>query len=77
MDIKELLLQSLNSAPKYIDLSCRYDEQGSKYDEECENLEEYYFMYYRAEKNLVRIFAAVSIWSVLIHLVGTYSRLIV
>ena len=29
MGIKDLLLQGLNSDPKYIDLSCRYDEQGS------------------------------------------------
>ena len=65
MDIKDLLLEGLNSAPKYIDLSCRYDEQGSKYDEECENLEEYY--YYRAEKHLVRTTVAVSIWSILIR----------
>ena len=38
MGIRELLLQGLNSAPKYIDLSCtyRYDEQGSKYDDEGE-----------------------------------------
>ena len=58
MRIRELLLQGLNSDPKYIDLSCRYDEQGSKYDEECTNVEDYY--YYKAEEEIVRTFAAVS-----------------
>ena len=54
MGIKDLLLQGLNSDPKYIDLSCRYDEQGSKYDEECTNY------HYKAEEDIVRTFAAVS-----------------
>ena len=58
MGIRELLLQGLNSDPKYIDLSCRYDKQGSKYDEECTNVEDYY--YYKAEEEIVRTFAAVS-----------------
>ena len=58
MGIKDLLLQGLNSDPKYIDLSCRYDKQGSKYDEECTNLEDYY--HYKAEEDIVRTFAAVS-----------------
>ena len=58
MGIKDLLLQGLNSDPKYIDLSCRYDEQGSKNDEECTNLEDYY--HYKAEEDIVRTFAAVS-----------------
>nr|XP_022317393.1 ergothioneine biosynthesis protein 1-like isoform X2 [Crassostrea virginica] len=59
MGIRELLLQGLNSDPKYIDLSCRYDEQGSKYDEECTNVEDYY--YYKAEEEIVRTFAAVGL----------------
>ncbi|XP_078332503.1 histidine N-alpha-methyltransferase-like isoform X2 [Crassostrea virginica] len=59
MSIRELLLQGLNSDPKYIDVSCRYDEQGSKYDEECTNVESYY--YYKAEEEIVRTFAAVGL----------------
>nr|XP_022335939.1 uncharacterized protein LOC111132395 [Crassostrea virginica] len=59
MGIKDLLLQGLNSDPKYIDLSCRYDEQRSKYDEECTNLEDYY--HYKAEEDIVRTFAAVGL----------------
>lgn len=52
MGVKELLVKGLCSIPKYIDMSCRYDKQGSIYDDECENVEEFY--HYKAEEAIMR-----------------------
>lgn len=51
MDVKDRLLQGLLSSPKYIDISFRYDNQGSVYDQECADLEEFY--HYRSEKDVI------------------------
>ncbi|XP_065940879.1 uncharacterized protein [Magallana gigas] len=51
MDVKDLLLQGLLNSQKYIDISFRYDSQGSVYDQECADLEEFY--HYRSEKAVI------------------------
>uniref|UniRef100_K1PCY1 Histidine-specific methyltransferase SAM-dependent domain-containing protein n=1 Tax=Magallana gigas TaxID=29159 RepID=K1PCY1_MAGGI len=52
MDVKELLVKGLCSTPKYIDMSCRYDKQGSIYDDQCQDIEDFY--HYKAEEAIMR-----------------------
>lgn len=64
MDVKELLVKGLCSTPKYIDMSCRYDKQGSIYDDQCEDMEEFY--HYKAEEAIMRCNAKVKIDDILL-----------
>lgn len=51
MDVKDMLLHGLFNNQKYIDMSFRYDNQGSVYDQKCADLEEFY--HYRSEKAVI------------------------
>lgn len=68
MDVKELLVKGLCSTPKYIDMSCRYDKQGSIYDDQCQDIEDFY--HYKAEEAIMRcnakVHAKIDVQSILV-----------
>ncbi|KAL4236036.1 hypothetical protein ACF0H5_004422 [Mactra antiquata] len=52
MDVKQKLIEGLQSNPKYLPVWYRYDKQGSIYNDRCLSDNSFYY-FYRSEKNVI------------------------